>query len=131
MDKLRKMLYIPVACHSALFIGMVIVAAMKINPSVFVLLDWCGVLLSPIFLSVLSVAHAIVHEGKVSDYLKDSLICLLAISTVRVVLYSIFAFGVMPVAAACALISFGVFLIWDGVFMITDNVMKKRPKRRK
>ncbi|MGM9551874.1 MAG: hypothetical protein ACI3XA_06410 [Clostridia bacterium] len=130
MDKIRRFIYLPVIYHSAVFLAMIVVLAMKINVSLLVLLDWCGVLLSPILLAILSVAHAIVHEGKVFDYLKDCVISLCAVSIVRVVLYSVFSLGILPVAAMCALISFGVFFIWDCVFALTDKIMKKKPLQR-
>lgn len=130
MDKIRKILYMPVAVHCALFVAMVVCQFAEINMSLLILLDFCGVVVSPMFLAICAIAHAIIHEGKVFDYLKDSVIALLAVGVIRLVLYGVYSHAILPIAAICAAISFGVFFIWFAIFAFTDNMMKKKPKRK-
>lgn len=130
MDKIRRILYLPVAVHCALFVAMVVCQFMGVNMSLLILLDWCGVVVSPMLLAICAVAHAIVHEGKVFDYLKDSVLVLGAIGVIRLVLYGVHSYAILPIAAICAGVSFFIFFIWFAVFAFTDNMMKKKPKRK-
>lgn len=133
MDKIKKFLLLPVAYHVALFITLAILnenmGAMIILPLDLV----SGAVVTPMFMAVLSIAHAIVHDGKVYDYIYICLIYLAVIGAIRALVYFLCGGGMPGLAAAgvCLVISVGVFTIWDCLFALTDHMLKKRPGKRK
>ena len=132
MDKLKKFLLIPVVFHVAIFATMIYMIVTKNNAlGTFMLLDLCGVVISPVFYAVMSMIHAVIHEGKVYDYIYHCLIYLVLIGLVRVAIYWASAPTTALVAAACILVSIGIFTLWDIIFAFTDHMMKKGPKRKR
>lgn len=132
MDKLKKFTALPLCWHIGLFIAFAILNQKGAGMSLIMVDLLLGIIVTPVFLSVLSVVHAIVHEGKVYDYIYVCLMVLLVTGILRGVLY--FAFnGGMPgltLAAGALGVSVGVFTIWACIFALTDRVMKKKPKRK-
>ncbi len=134
MDKIKKFLSIPVAYHVALFITLAILHTSASSIMVMTTDLLLGAIVTPMFMAVLSMAHAIVHEGKVYDYIYTCLIYLIIVGVLRGVVYFLCGGGVPGLAAAgvCLVASVGVFTIWDCLFALSDRMMKKRPgKRRK
>ena len=134
MDKIKKFLAIPLACHVALFIAL---AVLHTNALAMMLITFdllLGALVTPMYFAVLSMAHAIVHDGKVYDYIYACLIYLAVIGVARGLVYFVCGGALTGVAAAagCLVISVGVFTLWDCLFALTDRMMKKKPgKKRK
>ncbi len=132
MKKRTKLLYIPLCYHLALFITMLILQLMKSNAIGFiVLLELCGVVISPVFYAVVEMAHAIMDEGKVFDYFNKCLLYLGAIGVLRVVFYLLFAKNAVLFSLGALAVSIGIFSMWSALFALTDKMMKKRPGRRK
>lgn len=135
MDKLKKSLIIPAIYHAAVFIAMIYFRFTKdveLNIVFTLILDFAGVLVGSMFYAVASIAHAILHDGKVYDYLYYCLGYILGIGVVRIILYPLLmGTSLIVVAAAASFVSLGVFVIWDCLFALTDRMMKKRPRRKK
>lgn len=134
MDKLKKLLFIPLLYHLVIFVLMIALSFTpdrNLNIVRVMLFDMCGVLVMPMFMAVISIIHAILHESKVYDYIYYCLGFLLIIGVARLVIYPLIMDKSMIVVAAGALfVSLGVFVIWDCLFALTDRLMKKSPKRR-
>ena len=130
-EKTRRLLYLPLAYHAAILLALAFTTLRQSSASVmlFLVLDLAGVLISPMFMSLMSIAHAILHDGKVYDYLKQGTLYLLVIGALRVLLYFFLARGRLSFAFACLIASIAIFYLWDAIFAISDNLMKKRRKR--
>lgn len=134
MDKIRKFLALPLFYHGGLLVAFAILNSTATGMSVMTMELLLGVIVTPVLLAVLSVAHAIAHEGKVYDYIYSALTVLLVISVVRGVVYYVFDGGMVGLllAAGALVVSVGVFTLWDCLFALTDRMMKKKPgKKRK
>lgn len=131
MKKQNKLLYIPLCYHLALFITMLILQLTKSNALGFiVLLEMCGIVVSPVYYAVWSICHAIVNEGKVFDYFNKNMISLAIIGGIRIVFYLVFAPKSILFALGALAVSLGVYSMWSALFALTDKMMKKRPGRR-
>lgn len=137
MDKLKKFLIIPVLYHVAIFVAMICFAATKdanLNIVGAVVADFAGCVIWAVFFAVMSIIHAILHEGKVYDYLYYCLGFIAIIAAVRAVVYRVtMGSTLLLVALTAGAVMFGIFIVWDCLFALTDHMMKKRPanKRRK
>lgn len=135
MDKLKKSLIIPAIYHAAVFIAMIYFRFTKdieLNIVFALVLDFAGVVVGPMFYAVVSIAHAILHDGKVYDYLYHCLGYIGGIGVVRIILYPLLmGTSLIIVGAAASFVSLGVFVIWDCLFALTDRMMKKRPGRKR
>jgi hypothetical protein len=132
MERTKKLLYLPLAYHSALLLSLAVMWALKINMSAYGLLwllDLCGVLISPMFMALMAISHAILHNGKVFDYLKLGCIYLAIIGILRILLYA--SQGEWLFAVGCAISSIAIFLLWEIIFNFTDKMMKKPRKRKR
>lgn len=129
--KTRRLLYLPLAYHAAVLLAAAISIMNKNQSSMalLVLLDLAGVLVSPMFMSLLSIAHAVLHEANVYDYLKTGSIYLVIIGVLRVLLYLWQGGKSVGFAAACSVASIIIFYLWDVIFAFTDKMMKKRKRR--
>ena len=130
-EKTRRLLYLPLAYHAAVLIALAFTTLRQNQASMalLALLDLAGVLISPMFMSLMSIAHAILHDGKVYDYLKQGSIYLLVIGALRVLLYLWLARSRVSFAFICLIASIAIFYLWDVIFALSDNLMKKRRKR--
>ncbi len=130
---MKKFLALPLCYHIGLFIAFIMLSKSATGMSLVMIDVLLGLVVTPVFLAVLSIAHAIVHEAKVYDYIYNCLAILLIIGVLRGVVYFVFQGGDagMMLSVGTLVISVGVFTIWDCIFALTDRMMKKRPKRRK
>lgn len=134
MDKIKKFLAIPLCYHIGLFVAFAIFNGSASSMMLITVDLLLGLVVTPVFFAVLSIMHAIVHEGKVYDYIYNCLAYLAVIGVLRVILYFVFNGGSIGIllALAALVVSVGVFTLWDCIFALTDRMMKKRPgKRRK
>lgn len=133
MDKIRKFLSIPLFYHAGLLIAFAILNNTAAGMGVMTVELLLGVIVTPVLLAVLSVAHAIVHEGKVYDYIYGALTVLVVTGIVRGVVYFAFDGGKVGLylALGAFVVSVGVFTLWDCLFALTDRIMKKRPNNKK
>ena len=133
MDKLKKFLFLPLCYHIGLFVAFAILNKSATGMSLITVDLLLGLIVTPVLLAVLSIAHAIVHEGKVYDYIYGALMVLIITGVLRGVVYFVFQGGKvgLMLAAVTLGVSVGVFTIWDCIFALTDRMMKKRPNRRK
>ncbi len=135
MDKIKKLLVIPVIYHVVL---LVVLAALYFSNSpvvanVLTVELMLGAVATPALFALLSVIHAVFHEAKVYDYIYKCLIYLLVIGVLRLVVYVALNGGRIGAiaSAVCILVSIGVFTLWDCLFAIVDKFMKKRPGKVK
>ncbi len=130
---MKKFLALPLCYHIGLFIAFIILNKSATGMSLVMIDLLLGLIVTPVFLAVLSVAHAIVHEAKVYDYIYTCLGVLLVVGVLRGIVYFAFQGGEtgMLLAVGTLVVSVGVFTIWDCIFALTDRMMKKRPNRRK
>ncbi len=132
MERTRKLLYLPLAYHTAILVALAFMAAMKINAASYgllLLLDLCGVIVSPMFMALMAISHAILHDGKVLDYLKQGCIYLAVIGLLRTALYAWQSTEQTFFAVICGLAAIGIFLLWEAIFHFTNKLMNK-PRRR-
>lgn len=134
MDKLKRLLALPVLYHVAIFVAMVCFSLTKdadLNMVVALMLDFAGVLIGAMFLAVISIIHAILHDGKVYDYLYYCLAIVFIVGIMRVVVYKL-AIGTSAclIGAGAGVATLGIFVIWDCLFAFTDHMMKKRTGRK-
>ena len=137
MSKLKKLLIVPIVYHVAI-LGVLLYMSMNYDPKLNVvaplILDWMlGAIVTPMFFAVISIIHAIVHEGKVYDYIYNCLAYLGIIGLLRCAVY-FFIDGItgatLGAAGAILAVSVGVYVLWAALFTLTDHMMKKRPKKR-
>ena len=133
MDKLKKFTALPLCYHALLFVAFALFNKSLTAANLIVVDLLLGLIVTPVLLAVLSIAHAIVHEGKVYDYLYSCLGVLAITGVLRGILYFVFQGGKvgLALAAGVLVVSVGVFTIWDCIFALTDRMMKKRPGRKK
>lgn len=130
MDKLKKLLIAPVVYHVIVFIAMFFLADTNYGMGI-VLADVCGVLIAPMFMAIVSMIHAVIHDGKVYDYIYNCLIYLLLIGVIRIGVYFVLGEVIAVMfAAACIFVAIGVFAIWACLFAFTDRFMKKSPNKK-
>lgn len=132
MDKIRKFLSVPLFYHAGLLIAFAVLHNKATGMGIMTIELLLGVIITPVLLAVLSVAHAIAHEGKVYDYIYSALTVLLATGVVRGVCYFAFDGGKVGLllALGALVVSVGVFTLWDCLFALTDRIMKKRPNKK-
>lgn len=134
MSKLQKSLVIPAIYHAIVFAVMAFFSFSKdleLNIVVTLLMDFAGCIVTPMFFAVASMAHAILHDGKVYDYIYNILIQLGIISAMRIVLYPVLmGKSLLLVGVIASFASLGIFVVWDCIFALTDHMMKKRPRNR-
>lgn len=133
MDKIKKFLAIPLCWHLGVFVAY---AFLKSSSTAMMLITvdlMLGLVATPVYLAVLSIIHAVIHEAKVYDYIYSCLGVLFATGLVRGAAYLIFGGGSVSLllAGGVLVVSVGVFTLWDCIFALTDRMMKKRPGRRK
>lgn len=133
MDKIKKFTALPLCYHALLFVAFALFNKNSAGWSLIVVDLLMGLIVTPVLLAVLSIAHAIVHEGKVYDYLYSCLGVLAITAVLRGVLYFVFRGGLagLALAAGTLVVSVGVFAIWDCIFALTDRMMKKRPGKKR
>ena len=128
---MKKYLNLPLAYHGALFLAMLILQLMQNNVlSIVVLLELCGIIISPVFMAVLAMINAIVNEEKVHVMFSGGIVRLFVIGMVRVLIYFIFAKSTILFALGAMVVSVALFCLWEAIFAITDKLMKKRPGRK-
>lgn len=133
MDKIKKFLTIPLFWHLGLFIAYAFLKSTSTATMLITVDIMFALVVTPVYLAILSVIHAVIHEAKVYDYIYLCLGMLFATSLVRAAAYFIFDGGNVSLllAGGILVVSVGVFTLWDCIFALTDRMMKKRPRKRK
>ncbi|MBR5536204.1 MAG: hypothetical protein IKU60_06120 [Clostridia bacterium] len=133
MDKIKRFLTLPLFWHGGLLIAFAVLNGKAAGMSLITVDVLSGLIVTPVFMAVLSVAHAIVHEGKVYDYIYSALTILVATGIMRTVVYSAFGGGKagLLLALGVMVISVGVFTLWDCIFALTDRIMKRKPNHKR
>lgn len=132
MERTKKLLYLPLAYHAAILIALAFMSAMQINAASYgllLLLDLCGIIVSPMFMALMAISHAILHNGNVFDYLKQGCIYLAIIALLRIALYAWQGTEQVFFAVVCGLAAIGIFLLWEAIFHFTNKLMNKPRKR--
>ena len=134
MDKIKKSLFIPVMYHLALIITLCILQSKPSSAIITTIELLFGAIVTPMFYAVASIVHAILHEGKVYDYIYYSLAGLGIIGLIRLVAFCVFAGEAIIMGVLLALgvfaVSVGIYALWACLFALTDRMMKKRPTRK-
>ena len=130
-EKTRRLLYLPLAYHAAVLLAAALSILNKNQSSMalLILLDLAGVLVSPMFMALLSIAHAVLHDANVYDYLKIGSVYLGVIGVLRVLLYLWLGGSSVKFALICSVASVIIFYLWDVIFAFTDKMMKKRRRK--
>ncbi len=130
MSKIKMSLFVPIVYHLALVIAMCTLPG-KSTMGVTVMELMFGIVVTPMFFAVLSMCHAILHDGKVYDYIYYCLGFLGIIGLIRVVAYVIFgSMAGFLFALGLWVVSIGVYALWATLFALTDRMMKKRPAHK-
>lgn len=127
-ERTRKLLYLPLAYHAAILIALAFMTALQKNTASYgllMLLDLCGVVVSPMFMALMAISHAILHEGSVFDYLKQGCLYLAIIALLRIALYAWQAPEQTLFAVLCGAAGVGIFLLWEVIFHFTNKLMNK------
>lgn len=131
MDKLKKLLVLPVVYHIVVLAVMMYMNVTRNNAvTTAFLMDMCGVIVWPVFMALVSLMHAIIHEGKVYDYIYVCLINILIIGIARCGVYAFESMNILLVAAACFVVMLAIYVLWATLFAFTDRFMKKKPGKK-
>ncbi len=131
MEKTRRMLYLPLAFHAAVLLAMTVMFFMKMKTGAFgilVMADLAGVLVSPMFMALMGICHAILHEGKVFDYLRESVVYLVIIGLLRMAVYAVQYIDSFVMTLTMAAVAIGIYFLWASIFSFTDKLMKQKTK---
>ena len=127
MKKLEKVLLLPTLCHVALFLAIIIMELCKNSFGGFVaLIELCGVIVTPMLYAVVSVANAILYDGKVSEYFVKCVLYLLGIGVVRILVYALLAPSTLILPVGGLIVSVAVYCLWESLFALTDKMMRKK-----
>lgn len=130
-EKTRKLLYLPLAYHAAILLALTILFLSKPETGAYALLiflDLAGVLVSPMFMALMGISHAILHDGKVYDYTRCSVIYLIIIALMRMAFYAWQYIDSLAMTAILGVASVCIYILWTAIFSFTDKLMKQKTK---
>ena len=132
MKKIEKVLVLPVVCHAALFLAIVIMELCKNSlGGIVALFELCGVIVTPMLYAVVMIANAILYDGKVSEYFLRCVIYLAGIGAVRILVYALLAPSTILLPVGAFFVSVAIFCLWEALFAFTDKMMRKKRIGRK